>query len=241
MLHPAQQTERIRRTALVLFGGLAASYERALDFATLIQDRYWKKWVTDKASVGGDDLVLDIGCGTLLLEERLLHNRRGVVGLDLTEEMIRVGQAKRLPNIALLVRGDAEVLPFQDAAFDRILSCYVAKYVNLGRLTCELARTVRSGGRVVLYDFVKPRGLFFPFLEVYLHGILRTAGLLLGLVRSRTAFTLTNLPGIVEGATWERRFTSLMESAGFETVAFERLTGGVVAAYCGIKKMRSRP
>jgi ubiquinone/menaquinone biosynthesis C-methylase UbiE len=227
------------RTALVLFGGLANSYEKALDFATLLQDRYWKRWVTERVDAGEGDHILDIGCGTLLLEERL-HAGARVVGLDLTEEMIRVGQAKRLPNVALLVRGDAEALPVPEESFDCIVSCYVAKYVDLEKFVGELGRAVKPEGRVVIYDFVRPRGPFFPFLRVYLHGVLRAAGFLLGLVRNNAAFTLTNLSRIVEGAKWDGRFVSLMEAAGFKTLAFERLTGGVVAGYSGIRTGRGR-
>ena len=231
----------MKATALELFGGLAASYERALDAATLVQDRYWKKWVVESSGVGEADTVLDIGCGTLLLEERLLPTRCRVVGLDLTEEMIRVGQAKRLPNVPLLVNADAESLPFPDRSFDAIVSCYVAKYVDLGKFANELSRVVKPGGKVVLYDFVKPRGLFLPFLALYLHGALRVAGFLLGLVGNNAAFTLSNLPRIIEGATWDRGLVAQMKARGFETNAFRRLSGGVVSAYSGTRRSERGP
>jgi ubiquinone/menaquinone biosynthesis C-methylase UbiE len=150
--------------------------------------------------------------------------------------MIRLGLAKRLPNVPLLVNGDAESLPFQDSSFDAVVSCYVAKYVDLGRFVSELARVTRPRGRVLVYDFVRPSGIFAPVLEFYLRCVVRTAGLLLSLAKSPSAFTFTNLPRIVDGATWDRAVVALMESYGFETDAFERLTGGTVSAYSGIKR-----
>ncbi len=234
----AVHREGLRGTALELFGGLAASYETVLDLTTLLQDRYWKNWVVEKSGAGESDLVLDVGCGTLLLEERFEVRRSAVVGLDLTEKMIRVGQRKRLPNVSLLVRGDAEDLPFPEGTFDVVVSCYVAKYVDLKRFTAELSRVVKVGGRVVLYDFVRPRGPFFLFLVLYQRGAFRIAGRLLGMIKSDAAFTFRNLPRIIEGATWDGRVVSTFDNEGVVARAVERLSGGAVVAYLGVKRLR---
>ncbi|MBI3841478.1 MAG: class I SAM-dependent methyltransferase [Thaumarchaeota archaeon] len=223
----------LRGTAIELFGGLARTYERALDLATLLQDRRWKSWVVGHAQAGRSDKVLDVGCGTLILEERLRAEGCEIVGVDITGEMLRVGHAKKLPNIAGLALGDAESLPFADSSFDVVASCYVAKYVDFERFARELARVVRPGGRVVLYDFVRPRGSLSPVLRVYLHGVLGAAGLLLGLAKSDAAFTFRNLPRIVESAVWDRSLDGVMAAAGLKELALERLTGGAVVAYCG--------
>jgi demethylmenaquinone methyltransferase / 2-methoxy-6-polyprenyl-1,4-benzoquinol methylase len=221
--------------ALEIFQGLAGDYERALDSATLLQDRYWKRWAAEMASVRRSDLVLDVGCGTMVLEERALRRDCRVVGLDLTRRMLRLGQKKMLGNVEGFLNGDAEALPFGDGAFDAAVSCYVAKYVDPGRFVGELARVVKPGGRVVVYDFARPRGAFRLPLEVYLHGGLRPVGALLGIAGSGSAATFRKLPGIVDGATWDERLRSLAEGRGLRTLSLTRLTGGVVAAYAGVK------
>jgi demethylmenaquinone methyltransferase/2-methoxy-6-polyprenyl-1,4-benzoquinol methylase len=223
----------LKEKAAKMFGGLAAVYERVLDFATLYQDRYWKRLVAEETAARPSDLILDVGSGTLLLEERLLSSRCTIVGLDLTEEMLRVGKAKGLPNVSLLVNGDAEFLPFRDAAFDAVTSCYVAKYVDFSRFAEETARVVRPGGRVVLYDFVRPRGPFFPLLYVYIHGGIGLVGFLLRQVGDRAAFTLSNVPHIVDGSEWDQSAAKVMEKKGFETIGLMHLTLGAVALYSG--------
>jgi demethylmenaquinone methyltransferase / 2-methoxy-6-polyprenyl-1,4-benzoquinol methylase len=223
----------MKDVALELFEGLASSYERVLDVATVAQDRRWKAWLAEEARVGREDLVLDVGAGTLLLEEKNIRGAGAVVCLDLTREMLRAGQAKGLPNVTLTVNGDAEALPFTGEVFDVAVSCYVVKYVDPEKFVAELARVVRPGGRVVVYDFVRPRGAYSPILAFYLRGVLKVVGLLLGLARRRESFTFKNLAEIVDGATWDLSFPSMMERAGFRTRAFERLTGGVVCAYSG--------
>jgi demethylmenaquinone methyltransferase/2-methoxy-6-polyprenyl-1,4-benzoquinol methylase len=225
----------MKGTAVELFSGLARSYDRTLNLATLYQDRYWKSWVVEKAGVSGG-LLLDVGSGTLVLEERLVGEPWSVVGIDLTREMVALGGAKRLSNVAMLVNGDAEILPFRDGTFDAVASCYVAKYVHLPTFARELSRVVKPGGPVLVYDFVKPRGPLSPILSVYTQGALRAVGYLMSLARRDSAFTFQNLPGIVNGATWDRKMVDVMESSGVRTGGFERLSGGVVSAYWGVKQ-----
>ncbi len=226
----------MKEKAAEMFSGLATAYERVLDFATIFQDRYWKRRVAEETLAKPSDLVLDVACGTLLLEERLLASRCTVVGLDLTEEMLRVGKAKGLRNVPLLVNADAEYLPFREAIFDAVVSCYVAKYVDFAKFARETARVVRPGGRVVLYDFVRPRGPFFPLLYAYIHGGIGTAGFLLKQAGDKAAFTLRNVPHIVDGSTWDQTVAKVMEDYGFETHVMDRLTLGIVALYSGIRQ-----
>jgi len=230
-------TDGARDIVQKLFRGLAPSYDRTADYATLYQDRYWKRWAIEKAALSDGSLVLDLGCGTLLFEERLRSNCK-FVGLDVTPEMARMGWAKGLANVPLVVNGDAETLPFPDEAFDAAVSCYVPKYVNVTRLAGELSRVVKPGARVVLYDFAKPGGFSAPLLEPYIQVGLRAIGLVLRKTRNGAAFTFERLPQIVDGTSWDKEVVGAMEDRGFETVAATPLTAGVVFAYCGRKRQR---
>lgn len=222
-------------TALRLFHGLAGSYDRTVDYATLFQDRYWKLWALRQLESVRGGLVLDVGCGTLLLEERLASSRRRFVGVDLSKEMITVGRAKRLRNTPLVINGDAESLPFPEDSFDSVISCYVAKYVGISKFAEELGRVTKPGGVVVLYDFARPKGVLAPLLELYIQGGLRWAGLILRSARRTSAYTYENLPGIIDGSSWDEEIVDAMENRGFQTTATARLTGGTVFAYCGWK------
>ncbi len=227
----------MQNVALRLFRGLAASYDRTVDYATLYQDRCWKRWTAEKAALAEGMLVLDLGCGTLLLEERLRAARCKFVGVDVTREMARLGWAKGLENVPLVTNGDAESLPFADEAFDAAVSCYVPKYVNVGRLAGELARVLKPGARVVLYDFARPCGLSAAFLEPYIQGGLRAIGFALRKTRKGAAFAFERLPQIIDGTHWDREIVRAMEGRGFETVAATPLTAGAVFAYCGRKRV----
>lgn len=79
------------------------------------------------------------------------------VATDLSHEMLRIARGIR-PDI-IVVRSDAEALPFPpksfDAAFATLVFCSVSDPVRAMR---EMIRVVRPGGRVVLLEHVRPDG-----------------------------------------------------------------------------------
>lgn len=229
--------EGLRDDSREIFRGLASSYDRTLDVATLLQDRRWKSWVLD--AVGVESMargrrVLDVGCGTLVLEEDFGALGADFVGVDLSGEMLAVGRTKSLPRVALAA-GDAEALPFADGTFDAAVSLYVAKYVKAGRLVCELARVVRPGGAVALYDFARPTGPLAPALWLYVYGGLRAFGSLMGLAGRSEASTFTRLPGIIRRTDWSAGLEEAMRASGLLEVRTRRFAGGMVRAYSATK------
>jgi demethylmenaquinone methyltransferase / 2-methoxy-6-polyprenyl-1,4-benzoquinol methylase len=213
--------------------GLSSSYDQTLDVVTLKQDSYWKTWLLQCAGVGAGDRVLDIGCGTGVLEERMGHAE--VVGVDITEEMLRLAHEKGIASIRSLGLADGENLPFRDESFDCIVSCYVVKYCNPSRFVHEAARVLRPGGRFVLYDFSAPRGPFGPFHAMYVYGLLKIIGKTMQLFDSDTAYTYLALPEVIRTRAWDAQLEEKLRSAGFTGVGRRSLTAGVVTGFWATK------
>jgi demethylmenaquinone methyltransferase/2-methoxy-6-polyprenyl-1,4-benzoquinol methylase len=217
-----------------IFEGLSPSYDQVLTLATLFQDRYWKSWLLKRARIAQGELVLDVGCGTGVLEESL--PKATVLGLDLTEEMLRLAQRKGLDSFGSLYLGDAERLPFRDCSFDTVVSCYVVKYCRAPALASEAARVLRPGGRLVLYDFSSPRGVYAPFLAFYVYGVLRVLGALLRTAGAGSAFTYEALPAVIQTRRWDDSFEELLTSAGFRDVGRKRLSGGAATGFWATRR-----
>jgi SAM-dependent methyltransferase len=91
--------------------------------------------------------TLDIGCGTGYLTR---HLKGTVVGLDQSNSMLRI--ARRQAPDALLVRGDAVALPFEDGAFDRALASHVYGHLPPGDRIKFRREVKRVASELVLID-----------------------------------------------------------------------------------------
>ncbi|WP_417802776.1 class I SAM-dependent methyltransferase [Thermophilibacter provencensis] len=102
--------------------------------------------------------VLDLGCGTGALAERLLDAIPGcsLTGVDLSPRMVEVARV-RLAGRADVLLGDAERLPFHDAAFD-VVVCNDSfhHYPDPERATFQAWRVLAAGGALVVGDVWQP-------------------------------------------------------------------------------------
>lgn len=99
--------------------------------------------------------VVDVGCGTGLLLERLLAGHSGAEawGVDLSPEMLTQARA-RLGRRARLLLGDASALPLPDQCFDAAASSSALHHwSDPERALREIARVLRPGGQLVLTDW----------------------------------------------------------------------------------------
>jgi SAM-dependent methyltransferase len=106
------------------------------------------------------NLVLaDVGCGTGSLTFELARFARKVIGVDLSQEMLRrareLAKEKRLANVDLRL-GDASKLPIPTDSVDAAFCVMVLHFLpNPQKAIAELCRIVRPGGSIVLVDLVQ--------------------------------------------------------------------------------------
>jgi ubiquinone/menaquinone biosynthesis C-methylase UbiE len=102
--------------------------------------------------------ILECGCGTGLILERLAEMAKRAVGIDLSPGMLSLARSRGLE----VREGSVTELPFDDASFDVTCSFKVLPHVpDIGKALAEMARVTRPGG-VILAEFYNPlsfRGL----------------------------------------------------------------------------------
>jgi demethylmenaquinone methyltransferase / 2-methoxy-6-polyprenyl-1,4-benzoquinol methylase len=159
--------ERNNSFAQDLFTPLPARYDRLAEILSFGQNRRWRRAMVDQIVRAPGKTVLDVASGTAGVATQLARRTDArVVGVDLTEQMLRRGKA----NVAAgglagrigLVAGRAEQLPFPDASFDALTFTYLLRYVADPQATlAELARVVKPGGRVASLEFCVPSSPFW--------------------------------------------------------------------------------
>jgi trans-aconitate 2-methyltransferase len=99
----------------------------------------------------GDELVLDVGCGTGLVTEKLLDRLPAgrVIAVDASENMLTTARDHLRGRQVTFVRADAAALPLTGAA-DAIFSTATFHWVlDHPALFRSLFRALRPGGRLV--------------------------------------------------------------------------------------------
>lgn len=93
--------------------------------------------------------ILDLGCGTGLLLEKLRKRRGLVVGVDASKGMLK--RAKSRGKGPRLVLADADSLPFRNDVFDCVVSVTLLQNMpDPARTVRELERVLRKGGTGIL-------------------------------------------------------------------------------------------
>ena len=175
------------RFAQELFDALPDRYDLLAEVLSLGQNRRWRRAMVDHVTGRPLRLALDVASGTAGVAIQLAHRTGAdVVGLDLTEAMLRRGQANvaraGLTGRVALSAGRAEQLPFPDATFDALTFTYLLRYVADPLATLhELARVVKPGAPVASLEFFVPPS---PFWRggwwLYTRAVLPAAGWVTG-------------------------------------------------------------
>lgn len=143
-----------------IYNRTAEEYDRLLtpcrmcQFLALVQE----------LNLRGDEKVLEIGSGPgrLSIEIGKLLPNGEVVGIDISENMIKLASAKaeelKVGNVKFVV-GDALNLKFPDESFDVVVTSQLLHWIpDVHKFLFEIYRVLKTGGKI---------GLISPTPEVY--------------------------------------------------------------------------
>lgn len=142
---------------------------------------------------------LDVSCGSGNYTVALHKQGHEIIGLDISEEMLKKARAKD-PSLPLL-QGDAHKLPFEDSLFDGVFCVHAMHhYRDLETVFAEMYRVLAPGGKLLI---------FTTFVEQCEH-----------------AWICHYFPYIIEGAKVtlksQNALTSALKVVGFNTINCEK-------------------
>lgn len=98
-----------------------------------------------------NELILDAGCGTGVFTTDFLAAGSRVVGLDISQPMLRFALEKTAGYPYSPVRADIRCLPFKDNCFDKAASITAIEFIAEAQAAInEMFRVVRPGGLIVV-------------------------------------------------------------------------------------------
>jgi len=221
-----------------MFSAIAGKYD-VLNHVLSGGVDFWWWWRMARASgAGPGKRFLDVAAGTG--DSSLALARRGaeVVSTDFTHAMLRLGPAKfarkgLAHRIWASSDADAQALPFRDASFDGLSICYGIRNVEDRPLAyAEFLRVLRPGGQLTILEFSTP---VLPGLKGIYDWYSRRVLPRIGAWISGDASAYTYLPASIRAFPDQETLGAELATAGFRSVRWTNLTGGIVALHRAVK------
>lgn len=220
-----------------LFDGIAGTYDQLNHILSLNIDKRWRRKAIKTLQPCQEVLDVAIGTADLTLEMLRQQKAKHITGLDLSREMMRIGeqkvQKKGLSDHVRFDHGSAQEMPYQDNQYDAVTCAYgVRNFSRLDDGLHEMARVLRPGGQLIILEFSYPTNPVVRFFyDLYFTRIMP----LIGRIFSKDQSAYNYLNRSVKGFIWGKDMTDRLTQAGFRNAQFRPLTFGITTLYTATK------
>ncbi len=220
-----------------MFNTISSTYDWVNRILSLGQDLRWRKKIARFLPTTPISL-LDLATGTadqLIVLCDLCPNITQAIGIDLAEDMLKIGQKKLRgkPYKAQLIKGDAERLPFLDESFDiTTISFGIRNVHHVDKALKEMYRVLKPQGKSFILEFSLPSNQ--PVKQAHLFYIQKLLPKIGGFI-SKNPEAYTYLNKTIERFPYGEAFLKLMDKEGFKNLTATPFTFGSVTLYEGAK------
>jgi demethylmenaquinone methyltransferase / 2-methoxy-6-polyprenyl-1,4-benzoquinol methylase len=216
-----------------MFDRIAGVYDVMNSVMTAGMHHRWRRRAADLAMPArpapGDE-ALDVATGTGDLAVELASRGAKVGASDFSEEMLARARAKQ-PSITW-EWANAQDLPYEDGRFAAATVGFGARnFSDLALGVSEMARVVRSGGKVVILEITTPqKPPLSTFFSVWFDHVVPALGRLAG-----DSDAYTYLPNSVKRFPGPEGLAAVMAGAGLREIRWILTAGGIIAIHVGTK------
>lgn len=219
-----------------MFSEIAPKYDIS---NTVLSAGIHHRWRTKAVKLSGakqGDSVLDCATGTgdlIIAFGKVVGKSAKLLGTDFCSPMMDSAPEKAKKNGLSVEFQEADVmnLPYNDNAFSIASIGFGIRNVDdPKRGIAEMARVVKSGGKVVVLEFGQPKGLFGRIFQWYSVTILPyIGGILTGKKDAYTYLQKTSAQ-----FPCREEFVKIMQETGqFSHISYTPVTGGIAYIYIG--------
>lgn len=217
-----------------MFNNISANYDHLNRWISLGSDQNWRKKVLELVKAHQPERLLDIATGTGDLAILLTQSgAKQIVGLDLSEQMLAVGEKKiknlKLDTVIELLQGDSEKLPFENNSFDAVTVAFgVRNFENLEKGLSEILRVLKPNGLFVILETSVPSKFpfkqgYYLFTKLYVPAI----GKLISKDKAAYAYLSESAQNFPHG----EKLNVILQKVGFTNVSHHPQTLGVATIY----------
>jgi len=220
-----------------MFDGIARRYDMLNRLLSLGMDRAWRRRAVARLAPRDGETFLDVGCGTGDVAIEILRQapRAQVIGIDPAEAMLRIAEHKvgraALGESITFRPVDLSAADFPDASFDGLTSAFCIRNIpDRQTALAGMRRLIRPGGRVVILELTRPSIRLVRLAHRFYN---RCIVPLAGRLFSPRAEAYGYLAESIECFDDPEAILAAMSAAGFDDIAAERLTAGIVTVFTG--------
>lgn len=240
-LTPYNTSESKHEQVEAMFDGLAPTYDYVNHTLSLGVDRIWRQRAINflKRKGSWPMRILDVATGTgdfaLLALTEL--GAEEVVGIDISDEMMKVGREKaeaaNLDYALKFMHEDCSALSFDDKSFDAVISSFALRnFEDIPQCLSEMYRVLQNGGDIVVIDLCAPHR--FPMKQVfsiYKKHIMPH----IGKTVSKDVLAFKYLPETMEAVPQGAAMAEMFRNVGFRNVGYKYLNFGMCCMYTAVK------